>query len=385
MSPAPARHPVVELLVEAVSGAEPPRSWGDEPRLASTDPREVLAVAQAHRLGPTLARHLSRTADLPEGLADELAEIRTELMLRHLTALADLAPVAQALDEADVAWAVVKGPVAAVDLWPHPDMRGYLDLDLLVDPARLPEVIDLLLGLDAEQVDLNWGLIRDQERGELTFILPRGTVLDLHWHLVNDAALRAGLRWGTREVLARRRRVQVGSLVLPTLDRADTLIHLAYHATHSGAYRLLWLKDVAAAWSRIEDPVEVVHRAEAARLDMLVRCALDRAALVLGAEHCPRLPWRSRRGAAWRAVLRGLDRRSAVPGPGDHGRTGRTRFTSVRLATWSSVVALVTEAVGHLLEHRDSRDPEDLPDNPLHEPDGDLAARAEYLATVALR
>ncbi|MBO1751976.1 nucleotidyltransferase family protein [Actinotalea sp. BY-33] len=385
MTARPPKDPVVQTLVAAVglhdlaAGAAPLL----DAAVRSLPAEEVLEVVDAHRLAPAVARYLGALEEPPRELAAALGAQRTEQMVRHLATLAELGPLAAALDRAGVAWAVVKGPVVAADLWPSPDMRGYLDLDLLVDPHRLADVIDLLHGLGAEQIDLNWDLINRQERAELTFFLPRGTVLDLHWHLVNDATLRRRLRWSTHEVLARRRPVRVGSVTVPTLDRVDTLLHLAYHATHSGAYRLLWLKDVECAWAAVEDVEEVVRRAEAARVDMLVRVALDRASLVLGSDRCPALPWRSRRGALWRAALRLLDRWGSVPPRGVDGRTGRTRFTSVRTGTASSAWALIVEAAGHLRERRDTRRPEDDLPNPLHEADGDLRARRAYLEAVA--
>lgn len=362
------------LLVDAVLGAA--GSWRSE-----WEVEHVLDVADAHRVTPALARVAPGIAGAPAALAAELHDVRTERVLRHLTTLADLRTLGEALDGAGVAWVVVKGPVAAAASWPAPDMRDYLDLDVVVDPARLPEVLDVLDDVGARQLDLNWGLIRRQMRAELSFVLPHGTVLDLHWHPVNDARLRGALRWDVGALLARRRSVTVGSLSVPTLDAADTAVHMAYHAVHSGGYRLLWLADVAYALAAA-DPAEVVGRATEARLGLMLAVGADRAARVLGADlpglagvlSGPDLP-----DGAWRRALAAVDRRRAVPAPGVGGRSGRLRVSSTRWSTPTSAAALLAGAAAHVVLRRGAERPDG---NPLHVPDGDLAARAAYLEGV---
>lgn len=371
----PARHPVVDALIQAVDPGPGPVVL---PRaLVETPVEEVLAISDAHRVQPALARMLNAAPDAPRELVEALAPLRTEQLVHHLSALADLAVVGAALDAAGIRWAVVKGPVATL-LWPAPDMRDYRDVDLLVEPSRWADAIEVLHEVGADQLDLAWGLIRRQERAELTFVSDNALILDLHWHLVNDTALRRRLRWPTGDALGRRRYVEVGSAQVPTLDPLDTLLHLAYHCTHSGGYRLLWLADVAHAWSAIDDPAEVVARAEAARLDTLVRVALDRVATVFGTRDRPDLPWTSRRGSAWRAMLRAADRRTPAPRPVASGPTGRALVESTDVGTTWSALRLVGRAAAHPL--RSGRDR--TVDNPLHRPDGDEASRRAYLRTV---
>ena len=370
------RDPVVAVLVAAVGG---PAVEDDGRSLATRSVEDVLAIADAHRVAPALARHLAALPDPPAELLDALRPWRTEQVLRHLTTLGDLAPVAEAFDQAGIRWVVIKGPVTAATLWPSPDMRDYFDLDLVVEPERLADAIAVLDALGAEQLDVAWGLIRRQMRAELSFVLPRGTLLDLHWHPVNDTRLRQALRWDVGELLDRRRTVQVGSLEVPGLDPADAAVHLAYHAVHSGGYRLLWLADVAYGLAAA-DPAVVVERAEAARLALLVQVAADRVDRVIGPT--PNLPWTSSRGGVWRAGMRAVDARTEVPRPGVSGRSGRTRVASTRPSTGASVLALLGAAVGHAVQRHGAADGE-AADNPLRSPDGDLVARRDYLAAVA--
>ncbi|KGM15361.1 hypothetical protein N867_09325, partial [Actinotalea fermentans ATCC 43279 = JCM 9966 = DSM 3133] len=281
-------HPVVAALVAAVGGPPP----ADPAALARVPTAEAVEVAEAHRLGSALLRHLTDggvASDL-DPLVAALREERTAQVVAHLTTLADLRALGGLLDGADVPWVVVKGPAAAASFWPAADMRDYRDLDVVVDPGRFADVVDLLAGAGAEQLDLNWGLIRRQMRAELTFVLPRGTLLDLHWHPVNEAPVRRRFDWPVAGLLARRVPVSLGSVTVPTLDPVDAALHMAYHAVVSGGYRLLWLADVAyatAAVARAGRLEELVRRAQEARLDVVVRVALDRVERVLGSAPAP--------------------------------------------------------------------------------------------------
>lgn len=366
------------MLVDAVRGLRVDDGAAARvARLASLPADDVVDVADAHRVTPALARHLARVADTPPDLAAAVAPERTEQVLRHLATLADLGPMAAALDAADAPWVVVKGPVVAATLWPAPDMRGYLDLDVVVHPARFEAALDALHDLGARQLDLAWRLVHRQMRAELSFVLPGGTLLDLHWHPVNGAAARRRLRWDVGGLLERRRTVAVGSTRLPTLDPVDTFLHLAYHAAHSGAHRLLWLADVAYGLGAAGDLAEVSRRATAARLDLAVRVVTDRAGLVLGP--LPPVAWVSGRGAAWRRLVRAVDARSAVPRPGIAGRTGGGLFRATRTTTAGSLAALAAQGAGRLRPVPGAST--DV--NPLHVADGDLAARRAYLAVVS--
>lgn len=384
-----AQHPVVAALVAAVGGPAP----ADPGALARVPVPDAVAVAEAHRLGSALLRSLTdgaagdaASADAaPAGLVEALREARTAQLVAHLTTLADLRALGGVLDGAQVPWAVVKGPAAAASFWPAADMRDYRDLDVVVDPARFAEVLDLLTDAGATQLDLNWALVRRQMRAELTFVLPRGTLLDLHWHPVNEAPVRRRFDWPVGGLLERRVEVSLGSVTVPTFDPVDAALHMAYHAVVSGGYRLLWLADVAystAAVVRAGRLDELVARAEAARLDVVVRVALERVARVLG--QAPQPGWTRRRGAGWRALVRARDARYGPGGGVARGHlergTGRLLLGSTRGSTAASAWTLGVGATGHAW--RTLAHIEDPVENPLHRPDGDLRARAEYLAAV---
>jgi hypothetical protein len=177
---------------------------------------------------------------------------------------------------------VIKGPAAVELLYGAPGRRAYQDLDVLVEPAAFRDVLAALERAGATMLDRNWMMLRKELRGEIHLGLPRGTSLDLHWNLIN---MNRGQMWiDSSEVLQRSERRDLGGVIVPVLDPADTLVHLAVHAAVSGGDRLLWLKDIERAATILDPPWElVVERARHWQVAAPAGLILGRAREVLGA------------------------------------------------------------------------------------------------------
>jgi hypothetical protein len=203
-------------------------------------------------------------------------------------------------------------------------------------------------------------------------------MLDLHWHLVNDRGVRGHFPFPITEMLERARHVRVGELKVPTFDAVDTLLHVAYHTAHSGAHKLLWLKDVERATA---DPVldwsVVERRAAACGLRDLLGVVLDRTQRVIGFETPPPSSALRRRRGVWGTLAAAADRWRPPPVlPGDR-YSGQILFKSVRSSLPTSLAAAVRVARDRA-GHRDEG-----PDNPLHIAAGESSARESYLATIS--
>jgi hypothetical protein len=177
---------------------------------------------------------------------------------------------------------VIKGPSAVELLYSAPGQRAYLDLDVLVEPAAFRDVLAALETGGATLLDRNWTVLRRDLLGEVHLRLPRGTSLDLHWNLIN---MNRGRMWSdTEDVLQRAERRDLGGVIVPTLDPADTVVHLATHAAVSGGDRLLWLKDIERAAAVLDPPWElVVERARRWNVAGPVGLILGRTREVLAA------------------------------------------------------------------------------------------------------
>lgn len=363
----PARRGVVaEVLVRSLSGAE---ISADD--LGGVAPGAVHEAASWHRIAPAVFLALSQVTDNAE-LLGPLEAAHNQQLMRQLRSLADLRTAGQALTAAGVGWALLKG-AAIAQRWPRPDMREYYDLDLLVDRRRFAAALDALVGAGSRLVDRNWPLVREQVRAELTLQLPFGTGLDLHWDLVNEASLRREFTFPTEELLDRASVVMVGSTEAPVLDPVDTLLHLGYHTTLSGGYRLLWLMDMASACSNELDWAVVYTRARAWGVELPLRLALDRAARLFPLPTEATRP--GTRCGVWRTIAAAADHIVPLPSVPGGRSTARIVYQNARSSTIRSLAPTLRDALRR-------RTPTPVQANPLHLAVPDTAARAEYLAAV---
>jgi Uncharacterised nucleotidyltransferase len=207
---------------------------------------------------------------------------------RHLRALADLATVALALDDAGIRWLLFKGPILTEVVYPRRDLRSYLDLDVVVAPRDFPDAVDALQQHGAGLLDRNWDLLLGREAGQLHFQLPFGTLADLHWHVVNRTEIRRSLSVSMSDLLARARPTVVGSTPVLTFDHVDFLLHLCIHAALSGGVRVTWLKDIERSVAACHySPDEVLERAKEWRAGAPVAAMLGRVRRLFGPESIP--------------------------------------------------------------------------------------------------
>jgi hypothetical protein len=164
--------------------------------------------------------------------------------LRHLQALAGLNNIAKVLGDRAIPWLVFKGPILAEIVYPRPDLRSYRDLDILVPRSAFADAVRLLEAEGAKLLDRNWDFIVEREAGQLHFELSLGTLVDVHWHVLNRREIRRSLSVPVESMFERARAVEIDGTPLLTFDPIDSLLHLCLHAALSGGVRLIWLKDI---------------------------------------------------------------------------------------------------------------------------------------------
>lgn len=362
--------------------------------LESVDLTRLADAAVYHGAESAVYRAL-KSSPIPTALKHDLRLLNTAAIAGHLRALSDLRWLTTELESLGVEWAVLKGPVLAEAIYTTGSQRTYGDLDVLLEPAVFGDVVRSLEQAGARLVDVNWPMMIDGHRGELSMLLPHGTPLDLHWHVFLDPAVRREFPVSTSQLLSRRRKVDIDGVSIPTLDRADTLVHLCAHAALSGAHRLVWLKDIEQA-VRNEPPnwATVAERTRQADLDAPVAIALARSVGVIGTP-VPSAVFRSlRTGRTWVRGVRALD----AARPPHHGQPGlfsgrllvrSTRATTVR-STASLMRALDAFVRKDLLANpthpwRTRRVAPTMKSdsNPLHQPNGSTRDRANYFDFVA--
>lgn len=200
------------------------------PGVGTLDPREVVAAVVRQRV-VELVHGQAAVLDLPEGLADGLAQLRTASRELVPLQLLELARIRAALEAAGTRYLVIKGPALAKQTTGDVGARGYGDVDVLVDPRSVAGLVDLLAtegwrSTVALPDEASWAWRRLlHTSNELAFYGDSSSV-DLHWRLdpTLDALPAFDALWD------RRVSVEVGGLSVPTLAPADALAHLCLNA-----------------------------------------------------------------------------------------------------------------------------------------------------------
>ncbi|MGD0247325.1 MAG: nucleotidyltransferase family protein [Streptosporangiaceae bacterium] len=283
MSPArPARSPAARrALIASLRAPARPAGPALESLVAACDPEELADLALSEGLaGPACAK---LGALLPPEPRSRLATEARRDAVRHLAYLGLLSKLAAALDQAEVTWVALKGPVLAE--FSYPDVpRSYADLDLLVSPGQLRAALGALEGAGAVVAEPDWPLAVAGAKGQLNLALHGLPLIDLHWHLVYLRSARE--RWAipTEDLLGRRQRAQLKDVDAWTLDPGDFLAHLALHASFGAVQQLRRLLDIERTIaSRAPDWDGLVRRCQAWRVGLPVSVTLSRARRTLGA------------------------------------------------------------------------------------------------------
>lgn len=357
------------------------RPPGVDGLLRTVDQSQLVALAELHRVSPAVSVSLSGSPALAPETAVALDERRRSSTLTQLMVEAELATAARCLG--DLPWLVVKGPVLARHYYRRPELRSYVDLDLLVPPAALGAALESLESGGYRLLDRNWTMLSQQLSGELHLLSPRGVMIDLHWDLFNDRATRDSYAMVTSSFFERSREVNLGSLRARTLDPFDTLIHTAVHAARSGGDRLVWMKDLEQILlAEHVDWSGLAARCAEHRARLPVAVMLRRSRATLGVPGLPDAALDEVGGVGvWRWLGRGVDRLSPVAASGPEGSLSRmyaraTRADGRGTATELSrrLVARARRQAWHL-EETPTWDP-DHPESVLHDSGGPQARRA---------
>ncbi len=296
---------------------------------------DLLGRADAHGVLPAVVRNLreltrSRGAEsiLQAGPNDKSVEESlhaADALLRKRTAVCML--LRRQADELTAALGqrvpvvVLKGPIFADRLYPHPALRTFTDADLLVRPGDVEAADETIRQLGYRHKDTQMKYAEGY--GERAYLAdgPAGGAVELHWNLVNSPSLRRGIS------------VEYDDLHITdqadgrqAISPASLLLIAAVHAAASHSFdRLQLLWDVCLAARGAAGEIDEDWLADAAKrtgASLAVAAALDLSARVLGEPQCNALadrlglvsrlkPWRVLltrgvilRGHAWRDSFR---------------------------------------------------------------------------------
>lgn len=190
---------------------------------------------------------------------DQAADPRLRMLREFVARSSNLGPQAlldraaaealAAFEKAGVAALLLKGPVLARRLYRPGEHRGYLDIDVLVDPCRLERaraaLAELAYDIDGSEstgVDDFLGVLHAEGWANRS-----GCVVDLHWRLAG-CGMAPGEAW---ELLYRgRETIEIGGRATSVLGGDALALHVATHAAQSGPDDAKAIGDLARALAR---------------------------------------------------------------------------------------------------------------------------------------
>lgn len=270
---------VLRLLLSAAAPRE-----ADPPPLEGLDWGRVALLAERHRMVMLLARRLLGRARLPPAEAAWLTGEAKAGAARALSMTAELARVTAALEGSGIPAAAYKGPALAAAAYDDPSLRWCSDLDLLVEPDRVPDALRVLAeaGYPSQRAftPAQEAAFRRTD-GDYPLRSPHtGTLLELHCHV---SPRRFAPRFDTARLLANRRPVQCGPFRIPALADGDLLLALAVHGAKHRWARMEWLAAFAGLLDRSgADPTGLAERGERIGAGRAVRVALSLCRDLLG-------------------------------------------------------------------------------------------------------
>ena len=236
----------------------------------------LLGEALDQRMEGMLAASVA-TAELPasEGQRESLRQVARERASMDLLVERETVRTAAILEDAGVPYRLLKGPAWAHSIYDDPSLRGFGDVDVLVESDRWDDAVRALQASGARR------LFPEVRRGfdgrfgkDSTFVAPSGQEVDLHRTLVVGPY---GFWIDTRELFARSPRyLTLGGHRLPVLDPDAAFLHSCYNAAlGDDPPRLPALRDVAQmGMSPLVDPDETFSLADRWKATAVVRHTL---------------------------------------------------------------------------------------------------------------
>lgn len=284
-------------------------------------------MANFHGIAPATYLYCRARENCDALTTSQLAISYHSAVRRHLIAMKDLSFLARTFAPLPSPWLVMKGPVLSEVVYQRPDLRSYIDLDVVVPGECLGSALKLLEAAGSSVIDNDWQVLTGALRGELRVLLPSGTLLDLHWHLLSHRGLRDDFSISMKGLFARRRVVPLGGQEVATLDSVDTVVHLAIHSCLAGGNRLVWMKDLEQCILRQRFSwAEVVHRAHEWSAGPLVATQLARTMRIFRLDVPSEVLGELAGNRLWPLVIGGLDR--VAPVERTYGRRSVGRLVS---------------------------------------------------------
>lgn len=292
---------------------------------------EVLRVARTHRLtGELLAAVHDQALPVTPAQARQAQAIHRSALVRVLHLEQALVAMVEQLSAEDIEVRVLKGPAVAKLDYQRPELRSFIDVDILVHPARIDRAVRYLVssGFQRTLAEPRTGFDRQFDKG-VTLRSTSGYELDLHRTFVLGPW---GMRVAIEDLWDGGTGFEIGRRRMRALSGINRFLHACYHAALGNwPLRLGSLRDVAEMLPTAErEHHAVLQRASDWGVEAIVASAIHDTTRLLGLDVAGDLvAWAKRyvptaRDEAWLAL---------------HTHAGKT-FTAQALATVPTIPGL---------------------------------------------
>ncbi len=275
-----------EVVLRSIAG------WGIGPHLPPVEPIDIEAMGPAlssqKLIGVLQAMVETGACEVDDSAALEVAHL--DAMAESLLLEDMLLQAAAVLDEAGIAWRVLKGSALAHLVHPDPAQRTFGDIDLLVRGEEIIEAVDALTRAGATRAQPALSETFDRRFSKsVTMRWRNRTELDVHRTLAPGPF---GLRVDTEDLFVDPRTFTLAGRPLLTLNPEMHLLHGAIHVALGDVLpRLGNVRDLALLLNVPDldgDHVREVARSWGCELPLALGL---RAAGDIGADGHPLVTW----------------------------------------------------------------------------------------------
>lgn len=269
---AAARQPLAAGLNQDIGGlASGPVDWG-----------YILRTGGRHGVLPMLFQAINNANAkdrVPAAVYDQLQKIYFSSLLNNRHLYQKLAPLLDAFGSHSVPILLLKGAALCLTTYTDMALRQLGDIDILVPREKVKLCQNLMEDLGFSLILNNYFPIPDDRNDELgcewSYRMD-GTVIELHWRLINTLApfqVDTSLYWqGARQV-------EIEGLPALIMNPDNQLLHLCLHQ-----FKHLWghvrdLTDIALFLEHYRDELDWVYIASEAKSQGLERCVYYSVAL----------------------------------------------------------------------------------------------------------
>ena len=248
----------------------------------------LYKLARRHSLVPLFYYQIERAAgeDVPATVLQRLRKDFQENSARNLILTNEVVSIIREFELNGIEAIPYKGPALAIAAYNNPDLRRYIDLDLMVRKCDVSTARDLLIARGyqpARNLDQRQQALLLTTQHNIQFSRDEGRlIVELHWRVATQlfaASVSAEDLWPNLGT------VKFGNASLKTLSIEDFLFCLCVHGSRHLWDRLSWICDVAAlitACPTIDWP-QIVQRAQRTDTERMLFLGLHLATQLVGA------------------------------------------------------------------------------------------------------